>query len=384
MRYAAVILGILVLVASLAGVKGAQIATLMAVGKQLESAGPPPESVSASTAREEAWEGTLTAVGSIVAVKGVSVSNEAAGTVSRILFESGGHAREGQELVELDAKVERAQLASARARLALAEVSLRRARALIESRSIAQAEVDASQSARDGAEADVRAIEAQIAHKIVRAPFSGVLGIRAVNLGQYLTPGASVTVLEEIDTVYADFTLPQQRLATVAVGMPVRVALEAVSEPPRAGNIAAIDPTVDPATRNIRLRANVPNQDERLRPGMFVNVTVVLPEQAKVVIVPATAVVHAAYGDSIFIVEDKKDAQGNVVRGADGAPVKVVRQQFVRTGEARGDFVTIREGIAPGQEVVTAGAFKLRNGMSVALKPDMKPAPELAPHPENR
>lgn len=384
MRYAAAIVAVLTVVASLAGIKGAQISSLVAAGKKLEREGPPPESVSTAIAREEAWAGTLSAVGSVVAVKGVSVSNEAAGTVSRIAFESGAHARAGELLVELDANVERAQLASARARLALAEASLERARTLFASKAIAKAELDASQSAFDGAKADVRAFEAQIARKIVRAPFAGRLGIRAVNLGQYLPGGTRITELQAIDTVFADFTLPQQRLASIAVGMPVRIELGVADAATKSGAVGAIDPTIDPVTRTIKVRANVPNEDERLRPGMFVNVTVILPEQASAVIVPATALVHAAYGDSVFVVEDKKDAAGNVVRGDDGAPARVARQQFVRPGESRGDFVALEEGVSAGQEVVVAGAFKLRNGMSVAVRPDVKPAPELAPHPPNR
>jgi membrane fusion protein, multidrug efflux system len=384
MRYAFVILGILAVVATLGGIKGAQIASLIAAGKEFAAAGPPPEAVSTALSREEAWEGTLSAVGSIVAVKGVAVSNEAAGTVSRIHFESGSHARQGEVLVELESKVEHAQLAAARAKLALAGLSLERARTLAASRSIAQAELDTSQSAKDSAAADVSAVEAQISHKVVRAPFTGRLGLRAINLGQFLAPGTPVTELQAIDTVFADFTLPQQQLATVAEGMPVRVTLGATNEAPKTGTIAAIDPTVDEVSRTVKLRANVPNQDERLRPGMFVNVTVVMPKQPSFVVIPSTAVVHAAYGDSVFVVEDKKDAHGNVVRGPAGAPAKVVRQQFVRLGEARGDFVPIRDGLAADKEIVVAGAFKLRNGMSVAVKPDVKPAPELAPRPENR
>lgn len=376
MRWAAVILGILVVVAALAGVKGAQIGSLMAFGEERKAAGPPPEAVTVAVAKEQSWEGTLTAVGSIVAVKGVSVNNEVPGTVTRISFDSGEHARANEVLVELDAKVERAQLASARARLSLAKVNLERARALLASKSIPQADLDSSQSALDSAAGEVRALEGQIERKVVRAAFDGRLGIRAVNLGQYLTPGTTITSLEAIDTVYADFTLPQQRLGAVAVNLPVRVELEAQKaeaqkSPPRTGTITAIDPSVDPATRAVKLRASVPNQDERLRPGMFVNVTVVLPEQARVVIVPATAIVHAAYGDSVFVVETKDEK-------------KTVRQQFVRLGEARGDFVEIREGVSEGQEVVTAGAFKLRNGVPVTVKPDTKPTPELSPHPENR
>jgi len=372
MRYVAVILGVLVLVGALAGVKGAQIASLMAVGKQYEKAGPPPESVSTAVAQEQSWEGTLSAVGSIAAVKGVSVSNESSGTVSRIAFESGSEVRQGDVLVELETSVERAQLASARARRALAEVSLQRATALFESRSIAQADLDNAESALDSTTADEKAIEAQIGRKVVRAPFAGRLGIRAVNLGQYLSPGAPVASLEATDSVYVDFTLPQQRLGSLDVGMPVRAEIAGTDGAPIAGTISAIDPAIDPVTRTIRVRATVPNPEERLRPGMFVNVTVVLPSQPPVVIVPSTAVLHAPYGDSVFLVEEKHDGNAKV------------RQQFVRLGESRGDFVAVNDGVKPGEEAVTAGAFKLRNGMKIAIKPDVRPPPQLTPHPDNR
>ncbi len=376
MRLAIVIVGILALVAALAGIKGAQIATLVHAGKQFEKAGPPPEAVSTAVAREEAWEGALSAVGSIAAVKGVAVSNEVAGIVSSIRFESGEHVREGAVLVELDARVERAQLASAVARRSLAQITLGRARALLASNSIARAELDTAQTSLDSADADARAIEAQIAHKIVRAPFTGRLGIRAVNIGQYLSPGTTVTVLEAVGSVFVDFTLPQQNLASIDVGMPIRVTLGHAPKAPIDGAISAIDPTIDPLTRTIRVRATVPDQEERLRPGMFVDVAVVLPQEASAVVVPRTAIVHAAYGDSVFVVEDKKDATGQ--------NAKVVRQQFVRTGRARGDFVAVQEGIKAGDEVVVAGAFKLRNGAPIRIEPDVKPAPELAPHLENR
>jgi len=372
MRSVAVVLGVVVLVGALAGVKGAQIASLMAIGKQYQKSGPPPEAVSTAVAQEQSWEGTLSAVGSIVAVKGVSVSNEASGTVSRILFESGALVRQGDELVELESNVERAQLASARARRALAEVSLRRARALVDSNAIAQSDLDNAQSAFDSATADANAIEAQIGRKVVRAPFRGRLGIRAVNLGQYLSAGAPVTTLEATDSVFVDFTLPQQRLQSLDVGMPVRVELAGAGGAPIAGTISAIDPAIDQVTRTIRVRGTVPNPAERLRPGMFVNVTVVLPAQQPVVVLPATAILHAPYGDSVFLVEEKQDENAKV------------RQQFVRLGESRGDFVTVLEGIKPGQEAVTAGAFKLRNGMKIVIKPDVRPAPQLSPHPENR
>lgn len=382
MRYAIAVLGLLVLIAGLAGVKGAQIGKLIAFGKQAEQAGPPPEAVSTMRAEEQEWEGTLSAVGSVAAAKGVGLSSESAGVVTRLHFESGEVAKQGKVLVELDTSVERAQLDSARAKKALAEVQLVRSRALVRSGAQPQSQLDADQSALDSAAAEVASLEAQIARKVVRAPFTGRLGIRAVNLGQYLAPGTQVTVLETIDSVYVDFTLPQERLQSLQTGLPVRVTL--LWGTALDGTVVAIDPRVDSATRTIQVRAAVPNREERLRPGMFVSVSVILPERLKVVAVPATAVVHAPYGDSVFLVEEAKDSSGNPLRAPDGSPIGVARQQFVRLSEARGDFVAVVEGLAPGQEVVSAGAFKLRNGTRVTVTPDVKPAPELAPHPQNR
>jgi membrane fusion protein (multidrug efflux system) len=183
--------------------------------------------------------------------------------------------------------------------------------------------------------------------------------------------------------VFVDFTLPQQKLETVSVGMPVRVSIEGASGVSAEGTLAAINPAVDATTRNLKLRASIPNKDEKLRPGMFAKVSVVLPDQGKVIAIPASAIVRASYGDSVFVVEDKKDASGAPVKGPDGKPAKVARQQFVRLGEARGDFVAIADGVKPGQELVTAGAFKLRNGAGVVVNNDIKITPELAPRPEN-
>jgi membrane fusion protein (multidrug efflux system) len=383
MRYFVAVLGLLLLVAGLAGIKGKQIASLMAMGKEMQKAGPPPEAVNTATSQEQSWEGTLSAVGSIAAVKGVAISNDAAGVVSRIDFESGALVHQGQVLVELDARVERAQLASARARQELAELSVKRSRALVQSSTIPQSQVDTDESTLKTAGADVSALEAQIDRKIVRAPFTGRLGIRAVNLGQYLNPGTTLTVLEAIDSVYVDFTLPQQQLANVQVRTPVRLVVEGASGFASDGLVAAIDPTIDAQTRAIKVRASVPNQGEKLRPGMFVNVAVILPKKAALVALPATAVVHASYGDSVFVVEDRKDEAGNVVTEAPGKAAKVARQQFVRLGEARGDFVAVLDGVGPGQEIVTAGAFKLRNGAPIVVKNEVKVEPSLRPHPEN-
>jgi membrane fusion protein (multidrug efflux system) len=303
----------------------------------------------------------------VTAVRGVALSSEAPGVVKAIHFESGALVKAGQVLVELDTSVERAQLESAEARKNLAEIGAGRTRKLAERQAVSAAQLDSDEAQLKTSSADFGALQAQIERKTVRAPFSGRLGLRTVNLGQYLNPGAPVTVLESLGSVYVDFSLPQENLPLVKVGTPVRVRLNG-SE--LAGTVGAVDPTIDATTRSIKLRASIPNKQERLRPGMFVQVTVVRAEKSKVIVAPATAVVHASYGDSVFVVEDK-----------DGH--KVARQQFVRLGPARGDFVAISEGVKPGQELVTAGAFKLRNGSGVVINNAVQPSPALQPRVEN-
>ncbi len=383
-RYLLPILGLLVLIAVLVGLKFAQISTLIGMGKAMQKAGPPPEVVGTAVSQQKPLESAIAAVGSIAAVKGVAVSNDAPGVVSRILFESGSSVKQGQVLVELDTSVERAQLASAKARTDLASVNAGRSRSLVQSDSIPRSQLDTDDAQLKTATMDMNALQAQIDRKIVRAPFSGRLGIRAINVGQYLNPGTTVTVLEAIDSVYVDFELPQQRLADVKVGMPVRVAIEGAEGSALDGAIAAVDPEIDSTTRAIKLRATVPNKQERLRPGMFANVSVLLPKRDDRILVPATALVHASYGDSVFVVEDKKDDSGNAVKGADGKLAKFARQQFVRVGEARGDYVAILDGVAAGQEVVSAGGFKLRNGSGIVVNNEVKSTPELNPHPDNQ
>jgi membrane fusion protein, multidrug efflux system len=383
-RYVLPILALLALIAVLVGVKFGQISMLMKMGKAMQQAGPPPEAVSTAVSRVQAWEAALSAVGSIAPAKGVAVSNEAPGHVSRILFESGALVKEGQPVVELDTSVERAQLASAKARMDFAALTAGRSRALTKSAAIPQSQLDSDEAQLKTSTTDLAAIQAQIEHKIVRAPFTGRLGIRAVNLGQYLNAGTTVAVLEAIDSVYADFVLPQQYLADVKVGMPVRLTIDGAEGLALDGAVAAIDPEIDSTTRTIKIRASVPNAQERLRPGMFANVSVILPKRDDRVVVPATALVHASFGDSVFVVDDKKDDEGAAVKSADGKPAKFARQQFVRVGEARGDFVAILDGVTPGQEVVSAGAFKLRNGSGIVVHNDVKITPELNPHPENR
>ena len=382
-RYLLVAAGLLVVVGILVGIKGAQIGSLMAMGKQMQAGGPPPEAVGSAVAKAENWETTVSAVGSISSLRNVSVSNEVPGTVSKIRFESGQIAREGQVLVELDAGVERAQLASADARRELAGRTAQRSKILADGNVISRSQLDEVDAQLKTATTDTAALRAAVDRKVIRAPFRGRLGIRAVNVGQYLTPGTTVTTLDAMGGTFADFTLPQEELATVKVGMPVRVTIEGAKKP-LDGTISAVDPTIDPTTRNVKLRAAIPDLAENTRPGMFVNVQVITPEQKAVVSVPATAVVHASFGDSVFVIEDKKPGSPGMDTSPDGKPVKIARQQFVRVGVVRGDFVAITKGVTAGQQVVSAGAFKLRNNSPVVVDNTVQTKPQLAPQPENR
>jgi membrane fusion protein (multidrug efflux system) len=383
-RYLVVAGLLVVIVGALATIKFAQIATLMGFGKQMAAAGPPPEAVGTDVATSAAWEATVTAVGSVAGVQSVVVANEVPGTVLQLHFESGQQVRAGKILVELDAAAERAQLRAAEARRDNAEITAKRSRELVAKEAIPQATLDADASAARAAEADVAAMQAAIDKKLVRAPFAGRLGIRAINRGQYLAPGTTITTLDSTGGAYVDFTLPQEQLGVVHVGMPVRITVRGASKP-LTGTVHAVDPTIDAVSRSIRLRADVTEPGAHLlRPGMFVNVAVVLPARRPFVIVPVTAVVHASYGDSIFVVEDKPPGAPGMRITPDFKPVKVVRQQIVRVGPARGDFVAITEGVREGQAVVVAGAFKLRNGSPIVVDNAVKPTASLEPRPENR
>ena len=383
MRYLVVIVGVVSLLGGLGGLKAAQIKSLLAYGRAAAAMGPPPEVVGTMEAKEQTWENRLFSVGTIAPARGVTVSNDAPGVVTAIKFQSGQTVRRGQILVELDSRVERAELASLQAQAGLARVSAGRTRALFKDDAVPKAQLDNAESALQSASANAAALQAQIDRKIVRAPFDGRLGIRLVNLGQYLNPGTAITSLQSSDQNYVDFTLPQQQLKQIAVGTVVRIN-EGLPGPRAEAAIAAIDPTLDPVTRSGRVRAAVRKMDGVLSPGMFVNVSVVLPDRREVTLVGATSLIHASFGDSVFAVEERKDDQGALLTGPDGKPAKVVRQQFVKTGEARGDFVEILEGVKLGQEIVAQGAFKLRNGAPVMVNNSVKVELQLAPRPENR
>lgn len=383
LRVLTVVLGLLLVVGTLGFIKFSQISMLMNMGKEMQKAGPPPETVSSAIAQLQSWQGQVTAVGTIAPVKGVALSNDAPGIVSKIHFESGDLVKQGQVLVELDTSVERAQLASAHVQHDLAVVNVNRSRALIKEQVTTQAQVDTDEATVKSSATAADTIQAQIARKLVRAPFSGRLGIRAVNVGQYLNPGTQLTVLQAVGAVFVDFSLPQQQLDQLANGMKVLVKIEGSPDPAVEGTIAAVDPTIDSTTRMIKLRAAVPNPEEKLRPGMFANVAVVLPDQGQVVTVPLTAVIHASFGDSVFVVEDKPAGAPGAKSNAQGKPIKNARQQFVRVGEARGDFVSVLDGIKAGQQVVSAGGFKLRNNSPVVVDNTVQNPAQLNPKPEN-
>ena len=370
-------LGLLLLLTVLWAVKFApgfgQFSVMAAVGASMV---PPPEVVTATPARSEVWETTLTATGSVVTVQGVTLGAEMAGKVARIEFESGATVKAGDLLVQLDTSTEEAQLRAAEASAALAKANLDRSTDLFEKQAISKSDIDLTDAQYKQAVAQADNIRTVIAKKTIRAPFAGRLGIRQVNLGQILHEGDPIVSLQTLDPIYVNFSLPQQQLAAVAPDAVVRVSTDAAPGQSFPGKITAINPDLDPVTRSVRIQATLANTGEKLHPGMFANVEVVLPQRENVLVIPATSVLYAPYGDSVFVVEEGKNAQN-------GQAGKILRQQFIRLGGSRGDFVTIVSGLKPDETVVTSGVFKLRPGMAVTIDNKLAPDAQLAPKPDN-
>ena len=364
------IVSLIAVVLALVGIKAAQIFLLVKTGKSFV---PPPESVTTAKAEPTEWQAVRPAIGSLVAVRGVTLGAEITGTVREILFDNGSFVKKGAVLVRLDTSTEQAQLESARADAELAAVTLKRQRGLQPQGVSSQADVDTADAHAKQADAAVAALQATIAKKTIRAPFDGRIAIRQVELGQIVSPGTPIASLQSVSPIYADFWLPQQVIADVKVGQKVRMQTDIFHGASWNGQIAVINPEVDVATRNVRVRATFENADGRLTPGMFVNIDVLSNEKRKVIIIPATGVIFAPYGDSVYVVEEKKDQAGKTTT--------IAEQRFVRLGERPGDFVAIESGISAGETVVSSGAFKLRNGMAVAVNNAMAPSPEIAPKP---
>ncbi len=369
-QWVAVVVGVVVVVAVLVGVKAGQIVTMVKAG---ESFVPPPEAVTTARVEAVAWESTRAAIGSLVAVRGVTLGAELPGTIREIAFESGTSVKRGAVLIKLDTSTEEAQLAAAAADASLARLSLGRARMLRRGEANAQADLDAAEARAKQADATVANLRATIAKKTIRAPFDGRVAIRQVELGQVVSPGTPIASLQAVTPMHADFWLPQQALSDLKLGQRVRIHTDIFAGAQWSGTITTINPEVDVATRNVRVRATFPNPDGRLRPGMFANVEVLAEERQSVLAIPATAVIFAPYGDSVFAIEEKKDRAGK--------PTTVARQKFVRVGERRGDLVAIAAGLSAGESIVSSGAFKLRNGTAVAVNNALAPEAQLVPKP---
>jgi membrane fusion protein (multidrug efflux system) len=363
------IVGLFVLIGVLGGIKGLQISRMVAHGKKFV---PPPETVTTFEVHPESWESLLTSVGSLEAVQGVMLTAELKGKVENIAFEPGSMVRSGDLLVQQDISSEMAQLRASEAAVALAKITLERTRKLLTEKTVSQSQYDNADAQYKQSAAQVDNIRATIAKKTIRAPFAGRIGIRLINLGQALNEGDAIVSLQSFDPIFVNFSLPQQQLAQIRPGITVRVTSDALPGRTIDGKITAINPAVDAATRNIRVQATLANPGEQLRPGMFVNVKVVLPAQEKVLPIPATAVLYAPYSDSVFIVEEKKSEKTS-------RPDKIVRQQFVRLGKKLGDFIAVTSGLKEGETIVSTGVFKLRNGQVVVVNNSLAPEFKLIP-----
>ena len=371
-RMIAMLAATIAIVAALGFVKVKQIQSAIAQGAAFQ---PPPEAVTTIVATREEWPSTLTAIGTVAAVRGVTVSADLPGVVDRIAFDSGQAAHEGDLLALLDTRQERAQLAAAEAQRDLSRVNFDRIQGLLDERVVSRAEFDQATANERQARARVGEISAAIERKTIRAPFSGVLGIRHVNLGQYLSAGDGLVTLQSLNPIYVNFGVPQQAMAEARAGRLVRVMTDDRTGLVIEGRITAIDSVVDESTRNVQAQATVTNATGTLHPGMFVQTEVVVGASAPVISLPASAISYAPYGNSVFVVSDLKDQSGKVYRG--------VRQQFVKVGAARGDQIAIVSGVKAGEEVVSSGVFKLRNGAAVLVNNKVRPGNNPAPKPEN-
>jgi len=360
------LLAVFAFLAIIGGFKFFQIKAAMAQGGSYQ---PPPEAVTTVVAKGEEWDTTLKAIGTVAAVNGVTVSADLPGVVAEIDFDSGRSVKKGDILVRLDTKQEQAQLASAIAQRELARLDLERQKGMLEKQIVPQATFDTAAATFKSAEAAVEQIRATIERKTIRAPFAGVLGIRQVNLGQYLAGGAPIVSLQSVRPVYVNFTVPQQEIGLMSVASAVHL------DTGDTGKITAADSVVDEATRNMRVQATFDNASGKLRPGMFVEAQLARGAKTNVVALPASAISYAPFGDSVFIVEDIKDPKGKSYRG--------VRQQFVKLGGSRGDQVAVLTGVKPGEEVVTSGVFKLRPGAAVIVNNAVQPGNNPKPNPEN-
>jgi membrane fusion protein (multidrug efflux system) len=369
------ILMLAVLTALLAGLGFVKFRQIQAAVAQNSNFQAPATAVTTIVAHRENWPSTLEIIGTAQAIQGVTVSADLPGTVDKINFDSGKPVRAGDVLVELDTRQERAQLAAAEAQRDLARTNFGRTQELVKQGVIAQTEYDNVSAQQKATEAQVGEIRATIERKTIRAPFSGILGIRQINLGQYLAAGQAIVPLQSLNPIYVNFGVPQQDTPRVKVGRTLEVTSDDLPGVRFTGRVTAVDSVIDQTTRNLQIQATLSNPEAKLRPGMFVEVEVALGGSRDVIPLPASAINYAPYGDSVFIIADLKDPKGKVYRG--------VRQQFVKLEGSRGDQVAVISGVNAGDEVVSSGAFKLRNGAAVQVNNTVQPPDNPKPKPED-
>ena len=357
--------GVVAILVILVGIKASQIRVMIKAGKSFAL---PPEAVTSTKVEAVRWQASRGAVGTLVAVRAVTVASELPGLVRELGFDSGAAVRRGDVLVKLDSSVEEAQLAAAEADATLAKTSVRRARLLREGNSNTPAELEAAEARASQSAANAAVLRATIAKKIIRAPFDGRVAIRQIELGQVVAAGTPIASLQSVSPIHAEFYLPQQALADLHTAMKARLHTDVYPQQSWDGLVTTVNPEVDVSTRNVRIRATFPNADGKLRPGMFANVEVLSPDDRAALIVPATAIIYAPYGDSVYAIEEKDKAL-------------IARQKFVRLGERRGDLVAVVSGLAAGETIVSSGAFKLHNGSTVVVRNDLAPTAEIAPKP---
>jgi membrane fusion protein, multidrug efflux system len=330
----------------------------------------PAVSVAVATVVEQPWQQRLPAVGSLKALQGVNLSLEVAGTVRDVQFESGQNVKAGQPLVQLDSAVESALLETAQADLGLAQLDYGRGSQLVGSQAISKGEFDRLSAQLQKNKATVNQLKASLAKKHIVAPFSGTIGIRQVDVGDYLASGTVIATLQDLSSLYVDFYIPEHSVPRVALGQAVQVEVSAYPGEQFPGSISAINPKVENSTRNVLVRATLANPDGKLLPGMFTSLNVLLPNPAPQIVVPESAITYTLYGNSVYAVAEKKTDAGEVEKDADGKPLLIAERRFVETGERRGGLVLVSKGLKAGEQVVSAGQLKLDNGTPIAISPD--------------
>lgn len=371
-RWLLMLTAVIAVIAAIALFKFHQI---KAGAARMQQSRPAPIAVATVGATAQVWQREFHSVGSLVAVEGVTVSNELAGTIEKIEFESGDPVKQGDLLVQFNIAPDQAQLRGAEAAATLARIDLDRAKDLRAQGTNAQSDLDVAEAQYQQATASVDNLKATIAKKVITAPFSGRLGIRQVNIGQFLAVGTPIVTLQALDPLYVNFALPQQEVTGLSVGQKVQVSVDAYPGAVFTGTVSALNAKVDDATRNLTIQATLPNADGRLTPGMFASVDVLQSKEERFITLPQSAIVYNPYGNAVYVVEQGKDDQG--------APVLLARQRFVQLGETRGDQVAVLKGVQVGDEIVTSGQLKLRNGAAVAINNSVMPGNDPAPTPPN-